>query len=262
MQEPLFHEFKSNYILPIQEKQKVDDLRMRTLVLSKNMYNGVCIGLFDEAGKWKTITFQDSRQMKDYCHRYGIQVCENYTVGMIRGVRLHMVYMRSALLSMKEGMTVFDLAQRYNMLLDSGGDYDSFHKWFGGKRHTDTYGGYDLKPSTETKKFITKMNTPSIERYTENPDPETFDLVRIYLGIKSSMPRNEQAAFIRSHLNEIVSIAKARINRSRRYQKFGVPPEYLRLDVVTITAQSELCLVFILPELGRQEGEACHAEGT
>lgn len=248
-----FHEYACRDRVHEEEKISSEELLLRAMRVHRKP--GRCqIGWFDGSGIWQSASFRDAKEAEDFCESKGIVILHRYqdeyytTPGMIDGVRVHMVYMCSAIRSLSDGDTLADLIGRYNTLLDSHGDYKKFYKVCG-IEHVDLYDGYDLRPSAETRDFVMKINTPSIERYAGNLDVKTFDLVRIRLGIKASMPKQEQARFAKAHMRELVSIAKAKINESKRYQKYEVPLEFLELDHASVTNQGEIELVFVLPDI-------------
>ncbi len=241
---------------PVSKEQEVssEELLMRVLLI--RMKQGFSVGWFDKSGIWQIAAFPDKDTAADFCSEKGIKLLtygiygDRYytTPGVIDGVRVNMTYMSSAIRSLKEGHAVGDLAERYNLLMDTGGDYRRFYKLCR-MEFSNPYDGYDIEPSKESKETVVKVNTPSIERYTGNFDRNTFDLVRIRLGLSAFLNKQEQSSFAKAHLKELESIAKARIQESKRYQKFGVPPEFLKLDKACITNQGEVELVFVLPDI-------------
>lgn len=98
----------------------------------------------------------------------------------------------------------------------------------------------------EAYRVLTKVNAPIIERYRDNPNKKSFDLVRIFLGVKSVHTHPYWREFIHTHQRDIAAIALNKIAASKRFAKYGVPVSFLRLTSMTLTAQSELELIFEL----------------
>lgn len=96
---------------------------------------------------------------------------------------------------------------------------------------------------------ITKINRPVFERLAENPDRNTFDIIRIRLGLVTKSTMQNRNAFLRKYKKELARIALYKIKDTNQFVRYGVPVNFLKIDHMTITCSDELELVFTLKEL-------------
>lgn len=106
--------------------------------------------------------------------------------------------------------------------------------------------------NTDIMSVITKINRPSIERLSGNENMNTFDIVRVRLGIvtKSTMPERDK--YLRENQKRIAQIALAKIKDYKPFQKYGVPVNVLKTERMTITCSGELEIIFALKPLGKE----------
>lgn len=154
----------------------------------------------------------------------------------LNDIEISMQYAKMVMLTMQQNCTFSDFIERYNVIIEEGTD--------------DFYFKYPVESSVkysedkELNKFIRKINNPSIERAAGNKIPNTFDFIRIRLGIP---PKTEgRKEFIEKHMGDLIQIVFCKLSTNKRYQHYGVPVEYLMLDHAVITAQDELEMVFKL----------------
>lgn len=104
------------------------------------------------------------------------------------------------------------------------------------------------KIPAEVSQFVQRVGTPSIEREVGNPNKDTFDFIRIYIGVAQTWYMDRRL-FSKKNMKYIARLALAHIRDSKRFQKYGVPINFLRLSECTLTQCSELELVFELKKL-------------
>lgn len=98
---------------------------------------------------------------------------------------------------------------------------------------------------TEFERLAQKIFEPEFECSPDNVDRQTFDRVRISVGI-GSMHRNlrETANAIRSIRPKLDRLVIATIEKDPRFQRYGVPMEKLRLSDLTLTPDHLLEYIF------------------
>lgn len=103
-----------------------------------------------------------------------------------------------------------------------------------------------IKCNQHAYDILTKINAPTFEREPENNRPNTFDRIRIYLGVKSKLTVPNRVDFIKRYRKDIAVIAINKIIATKAFQKVDIPANFLKLSSMTLTAQDELELVFEL----------------
>lgn len=151
-------------------------------------------------------------------------------------IEINMRYVKMVMITIQQNHTFSDFIERYNTIIEEGPD-DFYFKY---------PCEYIVKYSEdkEVNRFIRKISNPSIERAVGNTTPNTFDFVRIRLGIPPKT--GTRRAFIEKHMHDLIKIVLRKLSENKRYQRYGVPVEYLAIDHVVITAQDELEIVFKL----------------
>lgn len=91
---------------------------------------------------------------------------------------------------------------------------------------------------------ITKINAPSFECYHDVKTGNPFDIIRIFIGIRSVKTNPHWREFIHKHQRDLAAIALNKIASTKRFKNSGLPVSFLRLSDMTLTAQSELELIF------------------
>lgn len=94
--------------------------------------------------------------------------------------------------------------------------------------------------------FITKVGQPLIERYYGNKNKSTFDIIRIYINF-CNVPNYE--AHVKKYFRTICNTALTKINQSYRFQKYGIPINYLKLSSFTICVDKSIELIFCLKDI-------------
>lgn len=103
----------------------------------------------------------------------------------------------------------------------------------------------------DIRQFITKVNKPIFEREYGNNKKNTFDFIRILIAVKHT---DNQYQFIDKNKREIIKIALNMIEKDKRFAKYGVPINILKVGQMTLTAQSEIMILFEIKNLEKMEG--------
>lgn len=151
---------------------------------------------------------------------------------------VHKTYVRMVIRTMKDGDSFSEFVKRYNMLVEN--KKDVFYQTYDKERQN--YYSDDM----ELNRFIRKINRPSIERAVENQNKNTFDFIRMRIGIPSKESDGHRKEFIQKNLNRILQILFSQLNKNKHYLRYGVPTDYLTIDHAVITSQDELEVVLKL----------------
>ena len=151
---------------------------------------------------------------------------------------VHKTYVRMVIRTMKDGDSFSEFVKRYNMLVEN--KKDVFYQTYDKERQN--YYSDDM----ELNRFIYKISRPSIERAVENQNTNTFDFIRMRIGIPSKESNSRRKEFIQKNLNGILQILLSRLNENKQYLRYGVPTDYLTIDHAVITSQDELEVVLKL----------------
>lgn len=84
-------------------------------------------------------------------------------------------------------------------------------------------------------------------RDPENGNPDTFDMVRVTVGIRRDC--SDKKAFLEKHKTEIAETLLRRLECTRSYRKFGVPVCFLRLTGIVLRKAGVAEFTFELKEL-------------
>lgn len=91
--------------------------------------------------------------------------------------------------------------------------------------------------------FIIKVSPPIIGRYYTNKNTKTFDFITIYMSFLDSPNYKE---IIKNNFKSICKIALKRLKSYDRFQKYGIPVNYLKLSDFTILSDKRIELKFEL----------------
>lgn len=159
---------------------------------------------------------------------------------IVNNMKIHGNHMFTAVHRMMAGETFLTFIRKYNLILTQG--IDAYFEAYGINRR-------DYKVYSEDKelnRFIRKINRPIIERENDNKTPNTFDFIRIRIGIPPAATAGNRKQFVESHMDGIIQIVLNKLRDNGHYQRYGVPVEYLKLDHAGILVADELELVFCL----------------
>lgn len=146
----------------------------------------------------------DSR--KDYVKRTALNICSETENG--RFVLINYNLVRKAISKMEVGDTLGTL----NSLLNS----------VKLEKHQ--------KP-TGINRFITRIERPTYERVPENKNRNTFDFIRVYANVISSF--DDKISYIKKNKNQICEMVIDKIKADCRFEKYGVPINFLKLEKMT-----------------------------
>lgn len=98
-------------------------------------------------------------------------------------------------------------------------------------------------------RFITKIGKPDIYRSTENTNKNTFDFIGIEVFFLSTIDKKTAKIYIVNHLSEIFNKVKQVLISSKKYEKFGVPINFLKCSYKIDYTTSSIHFLFFLKEL-------------
>lgn len=101
--------------------------------------------------------------------------------------------------------------------------------------------------SDEFERLFT-IKQPSIERYVVNTNKKTFDIVRVNISL-TDYNRANQREQIKKFRSRLFKEVIAKISNSKRFQSYNLPVNFLKLDKVTLTCDSQLNMLFVLREV-------------
>lgn len=94
-----------------------------------------------------------------------------------------------------------------------------------------------------------KKNDIKVIRTPENPKKNTFDYIHMPIGLSGSNKKE----FVRENYKEIVKRAIKVLSESKRFTRFGIPVNCLKVEKAVLTRQDELLLTFGLKEIKMSE---------
>lgn len=101
---------------------------------------------------------------------------------------------------------------------------------------------------TGIDRFITRIDTPSIEREIGNKDKNTFDFIYVDVCI-IQLWDTDKKEYIKANIQEIKKRVLEKIENSNRFKRYGVPINFLKLTSITLTRDDVLHFIFELKEI-------------
>lgn len=104
-------------------------------------------------------------------------------------------------------------------------------------------------------RFITKINRPIFERFPENTNHKTFDMIRVDVNIITKhtpeiMGNLSFSQYIKSHSKEIKKLVLCKIEKSIQFHTYGIPITFLKLESATYHRNLSLIeFIFTLKEI-------------
>lgn len=95
------------------------------------------------------------------------------------------------------------------------------------------------------ERFITKIEKPQFVRSPGNNKKETFDYIYIDVNIISHW-EEDRLKYIQKHRKEIDEMVIDSLERSKEFQKFGIPVNFLKVSRITLRRDSVLEFVLEL----------------
>lgn len=116
--------------------------------------------------------------------------------------------------------------------------------------------------------FIQKVSRPAIERYTDNANKDTFDMIRLRVSIPTedcwrNNPQSEhlnmsRIEFIQKYKRQIIKVILSKIENNNTFKKYNITTNFLKLDRITLLTNSDLEVLFTLKELqSKEDNERC-----
>ena len=99
---------------------------------------------------------------------------------------------------------------------------------------TTYFAGYDMNDP------IITISKPDIVRQTGNKNTKTFDFINVEILLRSTLTFTDFDEFIRENLYDFNKRVLEAIGEDRRYQRFGVPTEFLSLYSISKHARTGL----------------------
>jgi len=94
--------------------------------------------------------------------------------------------------------------------------------------------------------YVCHIRPIRIERATENKDTNTFDFIRLEYVLYTGVKKEDVLKDVREHTRKYVDCATEYIASQKKFQKFGVPVNVLRLAKATLTRDMTLEFLFEL----------------
>lgn len=206
------------------------------------LYRSIGVGFIDDNDKWRVHVLQDSfyddriklHEIADENRREIFdknmdafvpelsEVNQKLSKG---GVMLHMnhVFEKKAL----DGMPLEELSDMLEYKMDS-----------------------NVRNDPVLRRATFKSNEIMFVRTPENPKKNTFDYIHIPIGISGEHKKE----WIHENYRAIAETALDFLSNSRRYKRFGVPVNFLKIEKAVLTRQAELILTFGLKNIVELEG--------
>lgn len=102
------------------------------------------------------------------------------------------------------------------------------------------------KNKSEFDKFFT-VKPVRFERETGNKKKNTFDFIRVDVGVPEC--RKDKVEFIKSNIGELNQRVLKKIENNKRFQKFGVPINFLKLSNVVLRCDDLIEFTFELKDI-------------
>lgn len=103
--------------------------------------------------------------------------------------------------------------------------------------------------------YIASIKYPEISRFTNNPNKNTFDFIRIELMLctPQEWTRDELRQFIKRNKKIYCEAVLNKIKETKRFAKFNIPINFLKLTSLTITNCRSLIFIFELKDIKGEE---------
>lgn len=101
-----------------------------------------------------------------------------------------------------------------------------------------------LMSTPKNTSVILSVKSPKFERYAENDNKNTFDIVRVEVVLTSSIKKEE----IQNNKDNIIREAIKKIESSKKFLKFGVPVNILKLYDFVVSVDGTVRLSFCIKD--------------
>lgn len=106
-------------------------------------------------------------------------------------------------------------------------------------------------PTSQNTSIVVSVKPPKLERYNENSNKDTFDIIRVEIVLVSSI-KNRKEEIVKCK-DEIIGMALEKIQFSKRFQQFNIPINILSLYDFTITVDNSVLLSFCIKEKKKED---------
>ena len=97
-------------------------------------------------------------------------------------------------------------------------------------------------------RFITKINNPIFHRTPENLNKDTFDYIFIDVMILTEW-EEDRISYIYKNKNEILKRVIEKLESNKKFQKYGVPINFLKVSRITLKRDSVLEFILELKNI-------------
>lgn len=101
-----------------------------------------------------------------------------------------------------------------------------------------------LMPTPKNTSLILSVKSPKFERYAGNDNKDTFDIIRVEVVLVSSIKKDE----IQNNKDNIIREAIKKIESSKKFLKFGVPVNILKLYDFVVSVDGTVILSFCIKD--------------
>lgn len=129
-------------------------------------------------------------------------------------------------------------------LLNVGDSFDKFSDLISDPNITNS-----IPKPQGIDRFITKISKPDIYRSADNTNKNTFDFIGIEVFFLSTIDKKTAKSYIEEHLSEIFYKVKQILLSSKKYEKYGVPINFLKCSYKIDYTTSSIHFLFSLKEL-------------
>lgn len=105
-----------------------------------------------------------------------------------------------------------------------------------------------LRTPAELAMFIHVVNTPTIEREFGNTNTKTFDFVRVYVSVQHTDMDTKKAMF-KKYRREIMRLVLLQIKTNKRFEKYEIPVNFLKLTQCVFTHDHQVMFLFELKNI-------------
>lgn len=185
---------------------------------------------FDSQGVYRSVTFQEAKKM-------GLQNVDRlWNDGSYNANAIRMLQDQNL------KICNINLLLKVIAMLKEGDTIETFDEYLAG-----TYIEKHEKPSG-LDRFITKIENLKFVREPSNQSPNTFDFIYIDVNIVKEWSE-DRLTYIQKHKKKILEKVLEEVEKSKSFQKFGVPINFLKVGRITLRRDSVLEFVLELKEI-------------
>lgn len=142
------------------------------------------------------------------------------------------------------------IGKSFGASLEVGDDYSTLLRKFEEaevnyqKMRENIKNGVKKYDKDSIERFVTRIDRPNIIRLPENPNKNTFDIIKIEVNICSNWENKRQ--YIKGHIREIYQMVIDKLENSKTFTRFNVPAGCLAVTSIYETQDSSLVFTFEL----------------